>query len=228
MTVPRGDLRFEKKFVASPVDLPTLERWVLSHRAGFRTAYPTRWVNSLYFDDWALSAYAENLSGVRDRTKIRFRWYGEPRERVSGNLELKCKRDNAGWKLTYPAGSIPLFGSRWSNVLPRIREQLPPEPKLAFDSHPQPVLINRYSRRYFVSRDERVRVTIDSSQRVFDQRKASGPQIARAANLPDAVIMEMKSAIEDRSLLEDAIQGAPIRVSRHSKYMVGVHAILIE
>ncbi len=228
MTPIPSDLRYETKFVASPIELPILERWIRSHRAGFRTAYPPRWVNSVYFDDWNLSAFAENLSGIRDRTKVRFRWYGDPAAYVAGNLELKCKRDRAGWKLSYPVDSLPLIGTDWHEVLSRLRAKLPPEARIALDDHPQPVLINRYLRNYYVSRDDRVRLTIDRRQKVYDQRKSSRPQLHRAANLPDALIMEIKSSIDDRALIERAIQGSPVRVSRHSKYMVGVQTILAE
>jgi hypothetical protein len=88
------------------------------------------------------------------------------------------------------------------------------------------VLINRYHRQYFESPGGKVRATLDFRQSVFDQRLASRPNLRRAANLPDTLVVEIKFLPSDRELGERAIDGLPIRVSRNSKYMIGVESIL--
>ena len=90
------------------------------------------------------------------------------------------------------------------------------------------MLINSYWRRYWVSADDRVRVTVDEDQQVYDQRFRSAPNLTSAANLPDALIVEVKADSNDHALAGKAIQGIPLRVSRHSKYVVGVQSILAE
>ena len=48
--VDRFDTRYELKQTYSELFLPELRSWVQMHPAGFREAYPPRWVNSIYFD----------------------------------------------------------------------------------------------------------------------------------------------------------------------------------
>jgi len=84
------------------------------------------------------------------------------------------------------------------------------------------VLINRYCRRYFASGDGRVRVTLDWNQRVFDQQRRSTPNFERVSNAADSLVVEFKFAPEDHARARRAIQGIPLRLSRNSKYAVGV------
>lgn len=45
------------------------------------------------------------------------------------------------------------------------------------------------------------------------------------ANMPKTLILEVKFDRSDRDLATRILQGIPIRVSRHSKYMTGMMAI---
>ena len=86
-------------------------------------------------------------------------------------------------------------------------------------------VMNRYHREYYVTRDQRVRATIDTCQQVFDQRYSSIPNILRPRNIPDTVIIEFKFDRNDRDLASDIIQGFPVRVNRNSKYMIGLKSM---
>jgi hypothetical protein len=92
--------------------------------------------------------------------------------------------------------------------------------------HPQPVLMNRYHRQYFESPGGVLRATLDWRQRVYDQRLKCTPNLRNRSNLPDTLVAEIKFRIADRALGAQAIEGLPIRVSRNSKYMIGVESIL--
>jgi hypothetical protein len=219
------DLRFEVKFVLDPTRMSWIEEWVSSHDAGFLEPYPCRQVNNVYFDSFDLWTYRENLSGASDRSKVRFRWYGEVNHAESGALEVKRRIRNLGWKLSYRVGELALDGSRWKDIRRELRSRLSRENRLWLDEHSFPVLINRYRRRYFESMDRRVRVTIDWMQRVYDQRLRSDPNFSRAANLPDSMVVEFKSLVENRARVSEVIQTFPVRVSRNSKYVIGVQAI---
>jgi len=113
----------------------------------------------------------------------------------------------------------------WSFIRKNIRNQISNEGRFWIDSNPFPILLNRYSRMYFVSGDEKIRITIDTNQAVYDQRFRSKPNFISKANLPDILIVEIKFARRDREYASQSIQGIPLRVSRHSKYMTGVSAI---
>ena len=93
------------------------------------------------------------------------------------------------------------------------------------DTHIFAILINRYRREYFVSPDGKVRVTLDARQAVYDQRPRPRPNLSRRANLPDTLVLEIKFGRSDRKLGSNMMRGIPIRVSRNSKYVIGVRAI---
>ncbi|MDJ0849926.1 MAG: VTC domain-containing protein [Myxococcota bacterium] len=232
MTAPAPEqartYRYEVKFVAPTIRRSEVDAWIRTNRAGFRTAYPPRRVNNVYFDDYDLRTFDENLTGISRRTKVRFRWYGTHATEPSGTLELKFKRNKLGWKESFRIASLPLAGQSWRSIVGKLRGQLPAHGQAWLDSHPQPVLINAYWRRYFVSADGRVRVTVDEDQQVYDQRFHAAPNLHAAANLPDALIVEVKADVNDHGLAGRAIQGIPLRLARHSKYVVGVQSILVE
>ena len=223
--VPRH-ARHEVKFVSLPVRYRDIAQWIRVHHAGFYSPYPRRRVNNVYFDDYRLVAYHENLVGDSARSKVRVRWYGETFQLESGVLEVKRKRNLHGWKLSYPTGALDFEADSWRTIRRKLRESLCGEARLWLDANPQAVLINRYEREYFVSRDGKVRVTLDADQRVFDQRFGQRPNLTRPANLPATVVVEFKFARKDFSLGSRAVQGLPVRASRNSKYVIGVQSLL--
>jgi hypothetical protein len=218
--------RYEVKFIASPDQYFRVEHWIAMHPAGFHAPYPPRQVNNVYFDDFNLYACAENLSGTSARSKVRLRWYGDTFRPESCVLEVKQKRNMLGWKYNFRAGAIDFESQSWLSIRRSLRSQLAPEGRSWLDETPQPVLLNRYRRKYYLSRDAKVRVTLDSNQQVFDQRVAPRPNLRRAANLPQTIVVEFKFGREDYAIASKAIQGIPIRVSRNSKYVIGVQALL--
>ena len=71
-------------------------------RAGIRTLYPERLVQSLYLDTTHGRALEENLSGLSRREKLRLRWYGPRSDTVAAVLERKCRENSLGWKEVAP------------------------------------------------------------------------------------------------------------------------------
>lgn len=227
MTIPSAPdaLRYEVKFVARATELHRLLAWVRVAKARFTEPFPLRQVNNVYFDTFDHFAFVENLSGASARSKVRFRWYGEVDEPEWGTLEVKRRRTGVGWKLSYPVGPVPVAGAPWHLFRHALRDQLPGEARLWLDANPLPVLINRYRRRYFLSGDGRVRLTIDWDQRVYDQRVSASPNLTNRANLPDTLVVELKFDRADRKIANRYAQGIPLRLSRNSKYVIGVQAI---
>lgn len=220
------DLRYEIKFVAHASERHGVMQWVRNHWAGFRQPYPPRRVNNVYFDTYALSAYHENLSGTSQRSKVRWRWYGETTDPEKGRLEIKRRRGGLGWKLTYATPGMAIDRmQRWSALRRELRAPLARPGRIWLDANPLAVLINRYRRRYFLSGDGRVRLTLDWNQQVFDQKLRAWPNLTRRANLPDTLVVELKFAVPDHDLASRIVQGLPLRLSRNSKYVVGVQAI---
>jgi len=220
------DARLEIKFSAYEAECYALLNWLSLHSAGFIRPYPDRWVNNIYFDTHNNAAYVENLSGASSRTKIRYRWYGKSLVPDTGTLEIKCKRNYFGWKHRYRIITTPYEqGASWITIRKLLLEQLSADGKMWLENNPFPILINRYHRKYFVSSDSKIRITIDTNQAVWDQRFKPYPNYIHRANLPHTLVVEVKFGRKDRDLASKILQGIPIRVSRHSKFMNGVKAI---
>jgi len=215
--------RREVKFVDHAVHYDRLLQWVRSHPAGFGRPFPDRWINNVYFDSHDLETFGENLLGASARSKVRYRWYGEHPAPGPGILEVKRKRNSFGWKLHYTVPESPYReGATWSEVRRRLLELLPPEGRIWLLEHPEPALLNRYLRRYFLSGDGKVRVTLDTHQGVWDQRAGSRVNLSRRAPFPDFLTVEVKCERQDWETASRYIQGIPLRVSRYSKYVTGL------
>ena len=219
-----SELRHEIKFVGRATEVQRLLTWVRTHAAAFDEPYPSRRVNNVYFDTHSLAAFRENLAGGSRRMKLRYRWYGDTFEPARGTLEVKRRRAGIGWKQSFRAPGVSLPNASWSAVRRQLRAKLGREARLWLDASPLPVILNRYDRRYFLSRDGRVRLTVDWNQRVYDQRFGAAPNLRRASNLPATLVVELKFALPDHSRAREIVQSLPLRLSRNSKYVLGVQA----
>ena len=226
MTMPLDDLRYEIKFVVPITESYRLSAWVRQHTSAFGIAYPSRHVNNVYFDSYGLATYEENLSGVSERTKIRLRWYGDDSESLSGKLELKKKRNRLGWKTSFVIEQLPFFGRSWHQITRDLRAQLPPDGQSWLDDHPEAVLINRYVRQYYVSRNGRIRITLDTKLAAYDQRMTRSPNRTARTNLPDVMVLEAKTDSSNFRELGEVVSTMPARVGRFSKYISGLQTAL--
>ena len=218
--------RLEIKFAAYEVQFHTLLHWIHMHPACFFTPFPDRQVNNIYFDMHNYHAFAENLSGASSRTKIRYRWYGEAIGPDAGSLEVKCRRNYFGWKHRYTVSEPPYkSGYSLKDIRQALLEQLSPDGKNWLNASPFPIILNRYDRKYFLSWDKKIRITMDTKQAVWDQRFKSSPNFEYQANIPRALVVEIKFDRNDRKLASKILQNIPVRVSRHSKYINGVRAV---
>jgi hypothetical protein len=220
------DARHEIKFAAYSTEYPALRHWLQMHPAGFVTAFPDRYISNIYFDSWDYRAYAENLAGISQRAKVRYRWYGMTARIGTGSLEVKQKRNHFGFKQRFAVTQPPYLPyATWTEIRASLREQLPANGRLWLDANPLPVMLNRYVREYFQTADGRIRATIDRQQQVFDQRVSSVPNFERPAITQDTLVVEFKFARADRQLAVALLANMPLRVGRHSKYMNAVRAI---
>jgi hypothetical protein len=223
---PGPDYRYELKFVTEPLRTEHLRHQIRLNPAAFRQAYPARQVNNVYLDTYDLANYEDTLSGLSNRRKVRYRWYGEADCPGPGILEIKCKRNNMGWKLLYNVSEAPCQnGDTWLTFLRNLRAQLPPEGRLWLDFYPQPVIVNRYMREYYVSADGLVRLTLDTAQRTYDQRYRSVPSLKSKTAIPDASILELKCGMTHYDEARAVVRKLLVRLSNHSKYALGLNTL---
>ena len=99
------------------------------------------------------------------------------------------------------------------------------EGKKWMDMNPLPVLINRYKRKYLISRDRKVRVTFYSNLKIYDQSRKPFPNYFLKSNLPKVLVMEIKFSRDLRDYVVQMFRDVPMRSSRFSKYVAGVLSI---
>ena len=218
--------RYEIKFIAEPLEYHRVLNWLRQHNSCLETEHPDRQVNNIYFDSHNHHSYCENIYGSSSKSKVRFRWYGTSMEPKNGSLEIKCKRNQLNWKLIYKIqGKLGESGCNWRTLCSEISRQLPAEGKKWMEMNPLPVLINRYHRKYFVSKDKKVRVTLDSNLDIYDQSRKPFPNYSSKSNLPEVMVLEIKFSKELRNHVVHMFGDIPLRASRFSKYVSGFNSI---
>jgi len=221
-----GYLRYELKMIFEAARLYDARTWVRTHPCAFRTAYPPRQVNNIYFDLPGMSLLADHVDGIEQRYKLRVRWYGEEFSGIYGVIEVKHKDDNVGWKENQPvASTLDLQQMSWMEVMNI----------LAHDSHgwvsemlqsAQPALINYYQREYFVSGDNQTRLTLDYGLNVFHQQLHLRPNLTFRQPRQNLMLIEIKSGVNNTAELADLLAEFPLRVGRFSKYVGSMDGLL--
>ena len=214
--------RYELKLVTQAYNRMRVASWLRVHPEGFVREHESRQVNSLYFDTPSLECFNDNLRGGAWRQKLRLRWYGQAERHIVAQLELKRKRGLLGDKkrvaLTH---SIDLTHS-WQMISRQLHRQLPIEWQLLVNEAIRPMLLNRYQREYFVSRDGAIRATLDYQQVAFDQRITLRPQTKYKLPLANQLVIELKANEGYENRLSEAMSHFPIPRTRNSKYINGV------
>lgn len=218
--------RYEIKICCPAIICAEIEAWVRTHRAHWQVRYPPRQVNNIYFDTLDCAAAKDNLDGVGERQKLRLRWYGPSLERVTeARIEVKGRKGAVGWKAVYVMDvALDLTRQTWSEIHCVLRTAVEPHVAIWLAEMSKPTLINSYRRSYYATPDGHIRMTLDTTLRVYDQRFWDRPNISSPAPLPDIVIMEWKVAAEHLPRLADLLADFPFRPSRHSKYVQGLLA----
>jgi len=222
------DLRYEKKFVISTLDLHELEHLIKTNSAMFSEIFYERTINNIYFDTLGLNNYNENLDGVSRRLKIRIRWYGEMFTKLKKPiLELKIKNNELGKKLSFPLKPF-LFDQKISLKLLQknfLESNLPKwlleELKLYC-----PTLLNSYKRKYFISANKKFRITVDQEMifiKIKDQNNLFNEKIIDKENY----IFELKYALNDHKDARNFIQEFPFRLVANSKYVCGINLLYL-
>lgn len=215
--------RYERKYALPVAARHTVLERLRRHPAWFAPAYAPRFVNSLYFDTPSFRHYQENVDGIARREKVRIRWYGDLLGPVaSPRAERKAREGSVGWKQVTPLPDFELKPGTTGTELSRWLA--PPASRDPLDHALEPVLMTRYQREYWISRDGRFRVTIDAN--------VTYHRIARLRNLflgPDrdawSSIVELKYDVADDEDGREVARGLPFRMTRSSKYVLGIDRV---
>ena len=206
--------RHETKYTVPPAGAGLIAGRLPLLPQGLRQVYPPRWVNSLYFDALTGERYLQTVEGLGRRIKVRLRWYGEAwGEVASALLEIKRKAGHAGRKQTVELEPFELSRSTPRRELRRL-------PAAAAEPL-EPVLLTRYRRGYWATRDGLLRLTLDRDVRYLGVGSLG---FAATWRHDPQLVIEVKYDVEHRPAAEALAQSLGLRWTRNSKYARGLQA----
>ena len=215
--------RYERKYYIADTDFDFVRSLILNHPASFRKVFYPRTINNIYFDTPGFDFFYDNVNGMQIRKKIRIRWYDETFSfQKKLTLEYKLKNGLLGDKISYPLSNIFIGdGFETGQLKNELKScNLPVQVENELLTH-YPVLLNRYIREYFISDDEKCRITLDKDLSFY--RIHAGSNYFRIAHhVSDDVVMEMKYAPCDEESSVKISQHFPFRVTKSSKYVIGI------
>tara|TARA_B100001540_G_scaffold315021_1_gene341241 strand:+ start:538 stop:1191 length:654 start_codon:yes stop_codon:yes gene_type:complete len=146
--------RIEKKFVAGKFKDDFFKKFLIVN--GFTKQFPDRTISSVYLDTVNYDFARDNINGVSERKKIRFRWYNDDLERIY--IEEKNKRNFTVWKnikkMDFQINKKKIAENLKNNFL-KIKFKNKNNFNYKF------VLKTNYKRSYWLSNNKKIRATID-------------------------------------------------------------------
>jgi len=224
--MPERSYRYERKFLVDQLDEGQVKALVLRHPGMFHEPYPPRYINNFYLDTPAMDNYYDNVDGAGTRRKARIRWYGTLMGHIKKPvLEFKIKHGLVGTKKQYPFPEFVLeSGYRDDNLMKQINlSDLPPEVKSYLLSM-QVVLMNRYFRYYYATRDGRFRATLDTGLTFYRVERLNNRFTHKQTDHRNLVV-ELKYEIGE-DLHASRVSGFfPFRPTKSSKYVQGIERV---
>ncbi len=228
MTDLHKEYRYERKFFISELTRHEVESIIKLHPAMFSEIFHQRFVNNIYFDSVNLANYFSTVYGDKQRNKVRIRWYGELFGVIEKPiLEFKIKNGLLGRKQSYSLNPFVLDSRFDYETLKDVIDQsdIPEIVKVTFSSlHPS--LLNRYSRRYFQSKDKNFRITVDNEQS-FYQINCQNNSFLNRVNDSVSIILELKYNYEMDEKAERITNYFPFRMSKNAKYVNGIENLCV-
>lgn len=217
--------RYERKYLTMEHSPEQLRNFLLMSSYVFKPIYYKRTVNSLYFDTPDLDYFQQNLNGDSQRKKVRIRWYGQDTLPDQMQIEVKMrdgdliKKEAHQFEITGGKGTnqrldSPVF---LKNITLFVQDLLKGQLEEAMTL--QPTLVNSYVREYFYSNHHQIRVTIDSDVKFWSLTDVETQRQARKMSF---TILECKYDTENDTLLNGLVEQLPLRVSKSSKYVMGI------
>ena len=149
-----NEKRIEKKFVLGKFKDDFFKKFLLVN--GFTKQYPDRTISSVYLDTVNYDFAKDNINGVSERKKIRFRWYNDDLDKIY--IEEKNKRNFGVWKnvkkVNFQINKEKLTENLKNNFF-----------KIKFKNNNnfnyKFVLKTNYKRSYWLSNNKKIRATVD-------------------------------------------------------------------
>ncbi|MBA64265.1 MAG: hypothetical protein CMG55_00540 [Candidatus Marinimicrobia bacterium] len=209
--------RYERKFVFKNSNAKDIQTLVKLNQSGFHEIFHKRCIYNIYFDDLNFTNYYDNIDGVAKRVKYRIRWYDDF---FSGskyaNLEKKSKVGLLVEKESFPLPNFYLNKNVNMNYYLK-QKRNDEELNVINNSNLFPVLINKYKRRYFLSRNKNFRITIDSN--IEASRIKKNINFNPISQFNEKIILELKYDAKHDFKANLITKYFHTRLNKNSKYV---------
>ncbi len=220
-------MRKEIKFKVFLKDLGKLYSWI--YNSSFKTSYPSRSVNSLYYDTPNLDFANSNISGETKRIKIRARWYSKPEDdffksfyakNQNFKFEIKRKRNILSDKKILSEAN---FNTEDTILNRRVQLRKKIRAHAAKDNNLSKLIIDdvifvKYNREYFEHfLSNNLRLTVDKN--LICSKIQSFLNLNKTDISLNYVIVELKFNEENSKNFNKIIENIPFRQIRSSKYL---------
>jgi SPX domain protein involved in polyphosphate accumulation len=214
MSTSEFKYRYELKYPVDPDRIDSLYWTLKTHSAGFRLKHPDRKINNIYFDNVMFNYATDNLFGISDRIKYRYRWYNGIENFSKGILEKKIKKNALGSKAYHDPGAFdnPVSLAEW------VKDNIP-------DKVLNPSLVNSYLRSYYLDYTGRFRLTLDRELRYVLPSEDGNFDSNRMIS-DKRIIVEIKFDQAHADQFDAIMHDWPFRLSKHSKYVTGLVSLL--
>ena len=147
--------RIEKKFVFGKFKEDYLEKILISK--GFIQSFSPRNISSIYLDTFNFDFLKDNINGVSQRKKIRFRWYNDDFSKIY--LEEKNKQNFLVKKNISKAINL----KKDQNLVQNLQKYFLSLDQIYNNFNFRFVLKTNYLRSYWINNEKNIRATIDTN-----------------------------------------------------------------
>ena len=215
--------RYERKFIFKNSNAKDILTLVKLNQLSFHEIFHERHIYNIYFDDLNFTNYYDNIDGVSKRVKYRIRWYDDF---FSGskyaNLEKKSKVGVSVEKESLPLPNFYLSKNADINYYLK-QKRIDEELNTINNSNFFPVLINKYKRKYFLSRNKNFRITIDSN--IEASRIKKNINFNSISKFNEKIILELKYDTKHDSEANLVTKYFHARLNKNSKYVNALESL---
>ena len=207
--------RFERKWIFRSNNYLALINCLIRSNLFFKTHYPKRRVNSIYFDTSNYVSIRQNLDGVSNKKKIRIRWYGIQKKLIKPVLEIKSKKGSETKKESFKINELndlKFLNLKNLEIIKNIVNLKINSKKII-----HPILTTNYDREYFISDNGKVRATVDYNLKSVYLKNLS--QIDIVKNFSSACILEFKYPTKLDKYVRKNLKNISLRLSKNSKFV---------
>jgi len=214
--------RYEKKYLISGLSSRNIINYINLSPITFNEIYSKRFINNIYFDTLNMDSYLSNIEGVAKRVKYRVRWYGLEKNIITDpRLELKIKNNDISFKEIYKMKNFFLnFITNNSFNFNNFSIDIPKN-LLFILKNLKPTSFNSYQRRYFLSKDKKIRITIDENL-IFKRAKKNNILNSFQKNYAKYKILEVKFDKDNYKNGKSFLNNFPFKITKSSKYVQGI------